>query len=308
MPFFHGGGSIWGLMTMLAQGGTLVFTETNDGETAAKLIVENECTATMGVPPNFYGMFEVMDREQQRITSVRAAASGGQLLEDMRERLGPVEFTFSPYGMTELYGPAVLTDVDDSEELRAEGWIRPLDGQEMRVIDPATGDDVEPGGIGEIRMRGLAMLGYYHLPQQTATTIDPDGWVHSEDLVAFREGGYIRYVGRMKAMLKVGGENVAVEEVEGIVRAFPGVVEACVIGVPDAKKGELPRAYVVSAKDATIDRDELDAFCSERLARYKVPRDYLIVESIPMTGSGKPDRAAIIAQDAEAAGLEHIQA
>jgi fatty-acyl-CoA synthase len=212
------------------------------------------------------------------------------------------------YGMTEAYGPSAVTSPGDPEELRLGGWARPLEGQELRVVDPVSGVDVEPGVVGEIWMRGLVMRGYHNMPEQTAGTIDGDGWIHSQDLALMNEDGFIRYVGRLKAMLKVGGENVAVEEVENVIRLFEGVVEVCVIGVPDDRKGEAPRAYVLSGDPAGIDVDELGEWCRVRLARYKVPRDYVVVDQMPMTGSGKPDRAAIIRQDREAANLEHIQA
>jgi fatty-acyl-CoA synthase len=308
MPFFHAGGSVWGLMTMLSQGGTLVFTETNDADTAVKLVDEEKCTAIMGVPPMFHAMLEVLAREPREIDTVKVSPfADARLTGQLNAKFG-VEFGFMAYGMTEAYGPSAVTSPGDPEELRLGGWARPLEGQELRVVDPVSGVDVEPGVVGEIWMRGLVMRGYHNMPEQTAGTIDGDGWIHSQDLALMNEDGFIRYVGRLKAMLKVGGENVAVEEVENVIRLFEGVVEVCVIGVPDDRKGEAPRAYVLSGDPAGIDVDELGEWCRVRLARYKVPRDYVVVDQMPMTGSGKPDRAAIIRQDREAANLEHIQA
>jgi fatty-acyl-CoA synthase len=308
MPFFHAGGSVWGLMTMLSQGGTLVFTETNDADTAVQLVDEEKCTAIMGVPPMFHAMLEVLAREPREIDTVKVSPfADARLTGQLNAKFG-VEFGFMAYGMTEAYGPSAVTSPGDPEELRLGGWARPLEGQELRVVDPVSGVDVEPGVVGEIWMRGLVMRGYHNMPEQTAGTIDGDGWIHSQDLALMNEDGFIRYVGRLKAMLKVGGENVAVEEVENVIRLFEGVVEVCVIGVPDDRKGEAPRAYVLSGDPAGIDVDELGEWCRVRLARYKVPRDYVVVDQMPMTGSGKPDRAAIIRQDREAANLEHIQA
>ena len=308
MPFFHAGGSVWGLMTMLSQGGCLVFTETNDAETAVGLVDRERCTAVMGVPPMFHAMLEVLAREPREIDTVKVSPfADARLTGELHEKFG-VEFGFMAYGMTEVYGPSAVTGREDPEELRLGGWARPLDGQELRVVDPATGVDAEPGVVGEIWMRGLVMRGYHNMPEQTAGSIDGDGWIHSQDLAVMNEDGFIRYVGRLKAMLKVGGENVAVEEVENVIRLFEGVVEVCVIGVPDDRKGEAPRAYVLSGDPGSIDVDELGEWCRARLARYKVPRDFVVVDQMPMTGSGKPDRAAIIRRDQEAANLEHIQA
>jgi fatty-acyl-CoA synthase len=145
------------------------------------------------------------------------------------------------------------------------------------------------------------------MPEQTEATINADGWIRSQDLAVMDEQGYLRYVGRLKAMLKVGGENVAVEEVEDVIMLFSGVVDVCVIGVPDSHYGEAPRAYVLAADPASIDADELAGWCRARLAQYKVPRDYVIVVEMPMTGSGKPDRAEIIRRDQDAGALQHIQ-
>jgi fatty-acyl-CoA synthase len=308
MPFFHAGGSIWGLMTMLAAGGTLVFTETNDAPTAVRLISETQATAMIAVPPMLHPMVEELQLNPDiAISSLKTTRrQDEQLMGELRHRFG-AQFFWTAYGMTEIYGVSALTSPDDPPELQAAGWVRPLDGQEMRVVDPATGQDAEPGSIGEIWMRGLVMRGYHNMPEQTEATINADGWIRSEDLGVVNEQGFIRYLGRLKAMLKVGGENVAVEEIQDVIRGFAQVVEVCVIGVPDSHYGEVPRAYVLAASPASINTDELAGWCRARLAQYKVPRDYVVVGEMPMTGSGKVDRAAIMRQDQEASSLEHIQ-
>jgi fatty-acyl-CoA synthase len=307
MPFFHAGGSIWGLMTMLAQGGTLVFTETNDAPTAVRLIAETQATSLMGLRPMLYPIIEEARLQSQKITSVTTSIRHDKrIAADVHDQFGATFFWFS-YGMTENYGPAAITSPDDPADLQAGDWVRPLDGLELRVIDPATGQDAEPGSIGEVWMHGLVMRGYYNMPEQTEATINADGWIRSQDLAVMDEQGYLRYVGRLKAMLKVGGENVAVEEVEDVIMLFSGVVDVCVIGVPDSHYGEAPRAYVLAADPASIDADELAGWCRARLAQYKVPRDYVIVGEMPMTGSGKPDRAEIIRRDQDAGALQHIQ-
>jgi fatty-acyl-CoA synthase len=294
-------------MTMLAAGGTLVFTETNDAPTAVRLISETQATSLMGLRPMLYPIVEEARLQDRKITSVTTSIRHDErIAADVHERFGATFFWFS-YGMTENYGPAAITSPADPADLQAGDWVRPLDGLELRVIDPATGQDAEPGSIGEVWMHGLVMRGYYNMPEQTAATINPDGWIRSQDLAVMNEQGHLRYVGRLKAMLKVGGENVAVEEVEDVIMLFAGVVDVCVIGVPDSHYGEAPRAYVLAADPAIIDADELAGWCRARLAQYKVPRDYVIVGEMPMTGSGKPDRAAIIRQDQDAGALQHIQ-
>jgi fatty-acyl-CoA synthase len=307
-PFFHAGGSIWGLMSTISTGGTLIFTEANDGDLAARLLEEEGATIFGGGRPMVLDIVRSLDETPRQITTIRGAlTTDAASIEDLRNRLGVRTF-FQPYGMTEVYAPSSVVSYEDTAERQVEGWSKPLDGQELRVVDPATGTDAKPGTVGEIWMRGLVMRGYHDLPEQTAQTIDEDGWIHSQDLAVMDDDGYIHYVGRLKAMLKIGGENVAVEEVEGVIRTFPGVAEAAVIGVPDERYGEAARAYVIPSPGTDIPADDLRGWCTERLARFKVPRDFQFVTELPITGSNKVDRAALIKMDREAAELEHLQA
>jgi fatty-acyl-CoA synthase len=308
MPLFHAGGSIWGLMTMFSRGGTLVFTEANDGELAARLIDEEGATCLTGVGPMLHDIITAVRAQKRTYTKLwLSVAADASLIPSLRELFG-VTNLYSAYGMTEVYGPAALTARTDPVARQERGEGKPLDGQELRIVDPASGEDAAPGSIGEVWMRGLVMRGYHEMPEQNAQTIDEEGWIHSQDLAVMDKDGYVRYVGRIKAMLKVGGENVAVEEVENVIRLVPGVVDTIVIGVPDDRYGEVPRAYLIRAAGAEIDPEAVRRWCAEHLGRFKVPRDYIVVDTLPMTGSGKIDRAAVIRQDREAAGLQHIQA
>jgi len=306
MPFFHAGGCIWGLMTVVSQGATLVFTEANDGRLAAELLERERCTINfVGPSPIYYGMAAALEDHPRRFDSIwLGIAADPDLYAAFRKIFGVTNF-LSPYGMTELYGAAILTGREDSAGRQQGGWGKPLDGVELRLVDPETGLEVPPGSIGEICLRGLVMRGYYDLPDETSSAIDAKGWMHTLDLGVMDEQGYVRYVGRIKAMLKVGGESVAAEEVEAVVRQFPGVAEAAVIGVPNRRMGELPRAYVVQLPKAEVDVGELRAWCSHRLARFKVPADFIVVEALPMTGSNKVDRAALVRMD-RGAGADNV--
>jgi fatty-acyl-CoA synthase len=316
MPFFHVNALVMGLLSIIILGGTYVFTEAKDGDAGAKLLEQEKCTILYSFPPNVQSIFESLERNPREIASLRLAGSVRPsdvpghtlpLVEELRRRFGITQF-FGSYGMTEVYSCISAARPDDSVERQLGGWGLPFDGQEMRVVDPGTGRDVEPGVPGEIWMRGLVFRGYYDLPEQTAQAIDEEGWIHSQDLGVMDKEGYLKFVGRLKAMLKVGGENVAIEEVESVLRSFPGVVEVAVIGVPDTRYAEVPRAYVMRRPGASIDTDDLSAFCKKALAAFKVPRDFIVVDELPTTGSGKVDRPAIIRHDPDAAGLTHIQA
>jgi fatty-acyl-CoA synthase len=287
MPFFHGGGSIWGLMTMMVSAGTLVFTEAFNAPLAVRLIDEERATVFMGVLTH-----EVVDAalgEGRVLTSLRVAHLPN---DDARKVMPNVNFTISPFGLTETYGPAAVTSPTDPEDKRRTTSGRMLDGNELRVVDP-TGRDVGPGEIGEAWIKGNVMRGYWNKPEETARAIDEDGWLHSEDLVSVDAEGYVTYVGRVKLMLKVGGENVSIEEVENVVSAHEAVVGCGAVGVPDQRKGEVVRIYVEPRVGEQLAEAELRAWLAPRLARFKMPRDMVFVERLPRLANGKLDRVEL---------------
>jgi len=131
------------------------------------------------------------------------------------------------------------------------------------------------------------MLGYYNKPEATAETIDAEGWLHSGDLARMRPDGHVVFIGRLKDMLKVGGENVAPAEMEGRLRELPGVNDAAVVGLADERLGEVPVAYVLSDPSVTLDTDELLEHLKGKVASFKLPRHIKIVNELPMTATGK---------------------
>ena len=295
MPFFHAGGSIWGLMTMVATGGTLVFTEAFDAQTALSLIESERCTVQFGVGPMIRDEVEQLKKRGHSLKSLRLCVRGdAALVDDVHQWLG-AERVFSAYGATEAYGPtSVLGPYDPPEKSRTQG--RFLDGVEHRVVDPATGVDVAAGEVGECLIRRPVMRGYFNDPEQTSRTIDADGWFHTHDLVRLDSDGFVTFVGRLSTMIKVGGENVAPEEVEDCIRRLPFIRECCVVGVQDERKGEIPRAYLVlmDGESQALRLGDVRNWCLDHLAGYKIPQEFIIVESLPMTGPGKVDRAALM--------------
>jgi fatty-acyl-CoA synthase len=294
MPMFHVGGNIWGLMSTLTVGGTLVFGESSDGAAATRLIESERCTVFIGAPPTEYDMIRSLQVEPRDLSSIRISVTREKRVKaELWGGSGALKF-MNPFGMTETYGPITLPGENDAPDRWATNGY-PLDGVEIRIVDATTGDDCPTGVVGEILFRGLVTSGYHDAPDQLA--LDPAGWLHTEDLGTLDDKGYLTYVGRLKAMLKVGGENVAVEEVENVILSFPSVGQVCVIGVPDSRKGEVPRAILVLDTKTDMDPDavveELRQYVSRRLARFKVPRDFVVLQSLPLTGSGKIDRAEV---------------
>ena len=167
-----------------------------------------------------------------------------------------------------------------------------MPGTEARLIDPETGVDVEPGEPGELWVRGpQVMQGYHGLPEDTASAITPDGWLRTGDLVAIRDDGQLEIRDRLKELIKVNGASVAPAEIELVLRRHPAVRDAGVVGVPDADRGEAPVAFV--ALDAPAEASELEDFAAARLARYKRPREIVIVDEVPRVPTGKLLRRAL---------------
>ncbi|HMO67920.1 MAG TPA: class I adenylate-forming enzyme family protein [Novosphingobium sp.] len=285
MPFFHAGGSIYGLMSMLPQGGTLVFTEAFSVDLALRLLQEERATIFISV----LGREVVTEAHRRAITLplIHMAAVPNDMA---RQVLPNARFAFSPYGLTETYGPASITGPMDPPEKQASTGGRPLPGNEVRVIDPHTGMDLGPNQIGEAWLRGNTMVGYWDKPDETARALDDDGWIHSEDLVSVDEDGFITYRGRIKLMAKVGGENVSLEEVERTAAAHEAITHCAAVCVADPRKVEAVRLYVVGRSDMPITGDQLLAWLKPQLAHFKLPREIVFVDDLPRLGSAKLDR------------------
>ncbi len=204
------------------------------------------------------------------------------------------------YGLSEASPNVVMSAHDEPAEIRAAGLALPHDGVALRIVDPETGHDLPADQPGEILVRGWnIMKGYYNMPEQTAQAIDPDGWLHTGDLGALTQDGRLRFIGRVKDMFRVGGENVAPADVEEVLHAHPKVEHSQVIGVPDKRLGEVAAAYVRLKDGAIAEPEEFIAWCRERCANFKVPRYVRILDSfetIGMTGSSKVQKNKLRAQ------------
>lgn len=206
-------------------------------------------------------------------------------LERMQAAL-PGAVQVSGYGMTEGTGIMAYNDLDDDLESRVTTTGRPFPGIEFRVVDPDTGRAVGAGTPGELWFRGFnAFRGYHNDPARTREVVDADGWVRTGDLGALDERGRIVYIGRIKDTLKVGGENVAPAEVESLLATHPDVVLAAVVGLPDDRYGEVPAAFVELRPGSRLTDADLVAFCTGRIARYKVPRVVRFVTEWPMSAT-----------------------
>jgi len=190
------------------------------------------------------------------------------------------------FGMTETAGTVTTSRLDDPLDERVSRLGRPLPGLEVRIVDPATGKEAATGERGEVWVRGYStLIGYYKDPEKTAQAIDRDGWYHTGDVGSMDGRGTMMFHGRIKDMLKVGGENVAAAEIEACLQRHPAVKLAQVVGIPDARLVEVPAAFVERKTDASVTDQELMDFCRREIAGFKVPRVVRFVAEWPMSTS-----------------------
>jgi fatty-acyl-CoA synthase len=210
-----------------------------------------------------------------------------EVMRQVREKMNMRDITIC-YGMTETSPVSTQTRMDDAVEKRVATVGRVHPHAEIKIVDPATGGIVPRGEPGELCTRGYCvMLGYWNDEAATAKAIDPAGWMHTGDLASMDGEGYVKIVGRIKDMIIRGGDNVYPREVEEFLYTHPKVEEAQVIGVPSVRYGEEIVAWVKPRAGAVLEGEELSAFCRGKIATYKIPRYWKIVDSFPMTVTGK---------------------
>ncbi len=296
-PFFHVAGTTLSLLVSLIAGACLVTLPTFEAGAALAMMAQERCTLTSGNDTLFQLMLGHPSFDSARL-SLRGgwAAAGPETIRNIIERMGAREVCVA-YGLSEASPNVVLSDHRDSVELRIAGLAKPHDGDEVRISRRETGEVLAAGETGEIEVRGWnVMRGYYNNPAATAQAFTPDGWLRTGDLGVLTADGRLRMVGRSKDVFRVGGENVAPAEVEEVLLAHPAVATAQVVGVPDARLGEVGAAFVTLKAGAEVGEDELIAFARTRCANFRVPRYLAVVASfdaIGMTASGKVQKNAL---------------
>lgn len=228
----------------------------------------------------------------------------GTLVKQVQARFPGAEI-IQGCGMTETAGIFGLSGPDDSAWARAHTQGKVYPGMQVRLVDPHTGEESQPGEIGEIWVRGYCVMsGYYKDPEKTAASLDAEGWLHTGDLYVGTEDGDLIFSGRLKDMLKVGGENVAVVEVESYLSQHPAVRIAEVVGKPHARLDEVPVAFVELHAGAELTAQALIDFCKGRIANYKVPREVHFVApgEWPMSLT-KIDKRGLRQRLSESAGI-----
>jgi fatty-acyl-CoA synthase len=189
------------------------------------------------------------------------------------------------WGMTEIAGPGALMNVEDIMD-KPESAGKPFFEVDLRIVDNQN-RPLPAGEAGELVVRCPHMMtGYYNRPEATQDTI-VDGWLHTGDMAYLDEDGYLYIVDRLKDMIVSGGENVYPAEIEKVLLQLPAIDEVSVVGIPDDKWGEVPKAYIVCKNATPPSKDDIIAFCRQHLAGYKIPRHIELIDELPKNPAGK---------------------
>jgi fatty-acyl-CoA synthase len=296
-PMFHMGG--WAMpLGYWANGGTVVLMERADPGEILRAVARERVTYLYLIPTLYRGVFALPEFERTDLSSLHALGSGtsamsaAQVREIMERFRTPNLFVM--YGQTEAGPVATLRPPDVARKSESVG--RPALHVDVRVVDAAD-RDVAVGETGEIVCRSeFNMLGYWRMPEATAETLR-GGWVHTGDLAAFDDEGFLHIAGRVKEMIKCGGENIFPAEVERCLLEHPGIAEAAVFGVPDAHWGEIAVAAVVPRPGASLRDDDVVEHVRGRLAGYKKPRAVHFVDALPRTASTRQVQKTLLREE-----------
>jgi fatty-acyl-CoA synthase len=287
-PLFHTGGWNVLLVPLIHVGARFILWSKFDAVDTLHRIEEEGCTIVIGVPTMYHMMINTPQFTTTNFSSVRFWLSGGapcpvSIMESFWAR--DQEFAMG-YGLTEV-GPNNFFMPPGASKQKPTAVGLPFFHNEVRLVNNDL-ESVPQGEVGELLLRGPhAFSGYWNNPQATQETIEPDGWVHTGDLAQQDQDGFFYIVGRKKALIISGGENVFPIEIERVLEAHPSIAEVAVVGMPDEKWGEVGCAFVVLKPGNTISVEELLKFMRSKLARYKIPKKIVFLSELPKTSTGK---------------------
>ena len=292
MPFFHIGGSTASLLTAMVCGATLCFVDYFAAGEALSILDREKCTCMCGVDTMFVDMLAHESYPRMDLSSLR---TGWTIYNEAVFAAFPG--MMNVYALSECSSTVAISHWTDPFEKRRDTCGHPFDGLEVRVVDPDTHKDRAPDEPGLILVRGWCVTsGYYNQPELTAKALLPGGWLDTGDYGQRRATGELVYLGRLKDVLRVGGENVASVEVEAVINSHPAVLRSAVVPLAHARLREVPLAYVQLREPNAASEAQIIAYCAERLASFKVPRHVLFVPSFQMTDSGKIQKRPLVEQ------------
>jgi long-chain acyl-CoA synthetase len=295
MPLFHIGGGGWATAGQAMGATTVIVREINPVE-MVQMIGTHRITHAFVVPVLLQFTLMVPDLDKADFSSLQLIAYGASPISEevLAGSIKAFKTNFMQiYGLTETTGATTILmpeehDLDGPRKklLRSCGKVVP--GMQLRIVDSDTGKDVPTGEVGEVWIKGpQIMKGYWNMPEETSKAITADGWFRSGDAAYLDEEGYVYIYDRVKDMIVSGGENIYPAEVENALMAHPAIADVAVIGVPDEKWGEVPKAIVVRKAGVEVTEEEIVAFARERLAGFKTPKSVAWADALPRNPSGK---------------------
>jgi fatty-acyl-CoA synthase len=297
VPFSHCFGCVMGITGAGNFGSGIVCHTGFDPDRAMEAVQKEKITIIYGVPTMFIRELQAVKKKGYDTKSLRTGIMAGapcpvETVKAVKEVMHCN--ILIAYGLTEASPVVTMTGMEDPDNIRAETVGKVISGQEVRIVDMDR-KPVPDGQTGELACRGYnIMKGYYKMPQETAETIDAEGWLYTGDLATRDAEGHIRIVGRKKEMLIVGGFNVYPREMEEYLIGHPDIIEASVVGVPDADLGEVVAVVVKTAPGKSITAQDVVDYCYGNIASAKVPRYVFVDFEIPFSGRGKVQKFKLV--------------
>ena len=308
VPLYHCFGMVLGNLACMTHSAAMVYPgEGFDAGAVLEAVQVERCTALHGVPTMFIATLDHPDFGRYDLSSLRTGIMAGapcpvEVMKRVMERMSMRQVTIG-YGMTETSPISFQRSVDDPAARRVSTVGRIQPHVEVKIVDEQ-GRTVPRGETGEVLTRGYSVMrGYWNDAERTAKAIDADGWMHTGDLATIDDEGYCKIVGRCKDLVIRGGENIYPREVEEFLYRHPKIRDVQCVGVPDAKYGEELIACIIPRPGVEVDAEEIREFCRGRIAHYKIPRYVTMVDSFPMTVTGKIQKFALSRQVTTRLGL-----
>lgn len=309
VPFFHCFGCVLGNLAAVTHGSTMVLVEQFEPKRVLQAVQDEKCTGLHGVPTMFIAELNHPDYKQFDTSTLRTGIMAGspcpiEVMKKVIDDMGASEITIC-YGQTESSPVITQTKSDDAIEKRVATVGKPHPHVEVKIVDPATGEEMPVGTPGELCTRGYhIMKGYYNNAEATRAAIDHEGWLHTGDIAVLDEDGYIDITGRIKDMVIRGGENVYPREIEEFLYQHPGIQDVQVVGVPDPKYGEELMAWIIPKEGQSLSSEDVRAYCKGKISHHKIPRYIEFTTSYPMTASGKIQKFMLREMSAERIGVQ----
>ena len=292
VPMFHCFGMVLSMTASMTHGSTMSPLPYFSPKAALACVKQERITACNGVPTMFIAMLEHTDFNPEDFTYMRTGIMAGSpcpisVMRDVMDKMNMSEITIV-FGQTETSPGCTMSSIDDPVDVRVGTVGRPLPGVECKIVNPETNEDLPDNETGEFVARGYVLMkGYYKMPEATASTIDPDGWLHTGDLACRNPDGNYRITGRLRDMIIRGGENIYPKEIEEFLYTHPKIKDVQVIGVPSEQYGEEIMACIVLKDNETATGDEIKEYVRANMAKHKVPSYIDFVTAFPMNAAGK---------------------